>query len=262
MEDLDFIAVKIGDVNGSASTNGFTDDAEGRDFEGTLKLEIEEAELETGESRIIEVKAKDFNSMLGYQFTMLFDHLEVLDVTPGELPGMSIANFGTQALEDGILITSWNTEEATSLSDGAVLFSISVKAESYVKLSEALQLTSRYTAAEAYADKSGEATLLDVRVDFYENNTPTISTVFELHQNRPNPFKDETVIGFDLPNGGAATLTIYDLSGRILMQMKDSYSKGYNEVSIQRNDLPVTGVLYYELSTGQHTALRKMTIVE
>lgn len=262
MADLDFVAVKIGDVNGSASTSGFAGDAEGRDFNGTLEFEVEDITLSAGQTHTFDVKANDFNNMLGYQFTMAFDGLEVMDVTPGTLEGMTAGNFGTQRLAEGMLTTSWNNAEAKTLADGSVLFSVTVKATADVNLSDALRASSRYTAAEAYADKASAIELLDVNFVFKNNNGITIANQFELYQNRPNPFKDETVIGFDLPQAGFATLTVFDLSGRALTQVKNTFAKGYNEVSINRSDLPATGVLYYELATDTNTAVRKMTIIE
>ncbi|MFT5264563.1 MAG: hypothetical protein ACI8YQ_003309, partial [Polaribacter sp.] len=119
MEDLDFVAVKIGDVNGTAVTNGFSGDSDSRDFNGTLELEMKDVHVKAGQTHTIEVKANDFNNMLGYQFTMAFDGLEVTDVTPGELTSLTTANFGMQRLQEGMLTTSWNSTDAVSLADGA-----------------------------------------------------------------------------------------------------------------------------------------------
>jgi Proprotein convertase P-domain/HYR domain len=262
MDNLDFVAVKVGDVNCSATTTGFAGDAEGRDFNGVLNLEMDDAQLSAGQTHTIEVKAKDFNQLLGYQFTMAFEGLEVLEVIPGELPALTEGNFGMQRLAEGVMTTSWNTAEAQSLADGTVLFSLTVKAIQDIKLSEVLRASSRLTTAEAYTERAGVTELLDVNFLFRNNNGITVAAPFELYQNRPNPFKNETVIGFDLPEAGAATLTVYDLSGRVLAKVKDVYAKGYNEVSINRAELPGAGVLYYELSTENNTAVRKMTIIE
>jgi len=77
-----------------------------------------------------------------------------------------------------------------------------------------------------------------------------------LLQNKPNPFQNETIIGFELPNASAATLTIMDVSGRILKVVNNNYQKGYHEILIK--DLNYTGVLYYELQTPNGTVTRKM----
>jgi hypothetical protein len=262
MADLDFVAVKIGDVNGTATTNGFSGDSEGRDFNGTLELEMNDVQLKAGQTKTIEVKANDFNRLLGYQFTMAFEGLEVVDVAAGELTSLTTANFGMQRLQEGLLTTSWNNNEAVSLADGTVLFTVTVKATADVQLSDVLHGSFHYTAAEAYADKAGAVELMDVQFVFRDNNGVTVANGFELYQNRPNPFKDETVIGFDLPTAGDAQINVYDISGRVLLNLSGTYAKGYNEVSINRSDLPGAGVLYYELATEGNSAVRKMTIIE
>jgi len=197
MTNLDFVAVKVGDVNGSAETNGFVGDADSR-TNGTLEMEINDAKLTAGQTQTIDVTARDFDNLLGYQFTMAFEGLEIMDVIPGELTTLTAANFGMQRLQEGMLTTSWNSTDAVSLADGAVLFSLEVKATSDVNLSDALRASSRYTAAEAYLEKGAVVELLDVNFTFRNDNGTTVANQFELYQNRPNPFKDETVIGFEV----------------------------------------------------------------
>jgi hypothetical protein len=81
---------------------------------------------------------------------------------------------------------------------------------------------------------------------------------FELYQNEPNPFKDKTVIGFQLPAAAAATLTVYDERGRVLYTQKGDYGKGYNAMVLDRTLLKTSGVMYYTLETETASATRKM----
>jgi hypothetical protein len=83
-----------------------------------------------------------------------------------------------------------------------------------------------------------------------------------LLQNRPNPFKDETVISFSLPTNTEATLTIFDMNGRVLKVVNGTYAKGLNEVSINRSDLGGSGVKYYTLSTQNETATKIMVVID
>ena len=88
----------------------------------------------------------------------------------------------------------------------------------------------------------------------------TTATDFALQQNRPNPFKQSTVIGFSLPTAANVTLTFYDVSGKQLKQINGDFVKGYNEVSLNRNELQANGVVYYELVTATHTATKRMLL--
>ncbi len=86
---------------------------------------------------------------------------------------------------------------------------------------------------------------------------PVFRENFVLYQNRPNPFEGYTVIGFELPADMEARMTIYDVMGRAIKEIKGSYHKGYHEVQILESDLPV-GVFYYQLDTDHYTATKKM----
>ena len=85
---------------------------------------------------------------------------------------------------------------------------------------------------------------------------------FALNQNQPNPFRNETVISFNLPENAPATLTVYDVSGKVVKVVVGDYSQGYNEIQINRSELSVAGLLYYELNTANETAVRKMIIID
>ena len=84
----------------------------------------------------------------------------------------------------------------------------------------------------------------------------------DLFQNRPNPFRDETLISFNLPKDTLATLTIYDVNGRILKVIKGDFNTGYNEVPLSASDLGASGVMYYRLMTDQGTVTKTMLLIE
>jgi hypothetical protein len=111
--------------------------------------------------------------------------------------------------------------------------------------------------AEAY-NNAGEA--MNVALNF--NSGAIAEAAFELKQNMPNPFKGETMIGFNLAEASKATLTINDVTGRVLKVVRGEYAKGANQISINSKDLPASGVLYYTLTAGEYTATKKMIIIE
>ncbi len=85
---------------------------------------------------------------------------------------------------------------------------------------------------------------------------------YGLEQNRPNPFAEETSIGFVLPSSMEATITVYDVTGRIIRSIEGDFQKGYNQVQFRKTDLGVSGILYYRLNAGTYTAARKMILIE
>ena len=85
---------------------------------------------------------------------------------------------------------------------------------------------------------------------------------FALYQNVPNPFKEQTVIGFDVPSDGSTTLSIFDVTGKLVLKNIYEFEQGYQEVIIRKSDLDQTGVLYYQIENGDFTATRKMILID
>ena len=137
-----------------------------------------------------------------------------------------------------------------------VLFTLVVKANAKAKLSNLLQISKSITPAEAYRSNGPDMEMLDVNLNF--NQAETVAFEFELFQNKPNPFHEATTIGFRLPAAGLATLTVYDLSGKVLKTVSKDFAKGYNEIILNHGELGASGVLFYQLETNSQTATRRM----
>ena len=240
-EAANFVAIKVGDVNGNANV------AEVRSLAGTFNMNVAEQEMKAGNEYTIDINAEDLTTVAGYQFTLNVANAEIVDVVSGIA---SEEHFGVFAKE-GVITTSWNGEATEG-----TLFSVVVRATADTKVSEVLTVSSRYTAAEAYntADE-----VLGVALNV---NGATATAANELFQNNPNPFKGETVIGFNLIDASEATITVQDVTGRILKVVEGDFAAGYNQVRLTATDLPSTGVFYYTLQAGEYTATKKMIVVE
>tara|TARA_Y100000385_G_C12900766_1_gene554083 strand:- start:154 stop:903 length:750 start_codon:yes stop_codon:yes gene_type:complete len=249
------MAVKIGDVNGTASPNSLLG-SDTRTFAGELALSLESTEVAAGETFTVDFKANDFKNIAGYQFTLGFDNsaVEFVDVTTN-LAGLDVSNFGLTKLSEGVITTSWNSNEGVTVANGEALFTMTFRANAAVNTEALLSINSRYTESEAYSNSD----LYNVVLEF---NGTSVSNGFELFQNTPNPFKAETTIGFNMPAAGSVTLTIYDVSGRTLRLIEMDAVKGANSVNVNRAVINATGVLYYQLETATETATKKMILVD
>jgi flagellar hook assembly protein FlgD len=86
---------------------------------------------------------------------------------------------------------------------------------------------------------------------------------FELRQNAPNPFGSETAIRFSAPVSGAATLSVFDVSGRLVSRLVDGeVSAGRHVVrwnGRNREGRSVgDGVYFYRLQVGEREQVRRM----
>ena len=140
----------------------------------------------------------------------------------------------------------------------AVLFSLELTAKANVQLSEVLQLSSQYTAAEAYNDA---VETLELDLEFKGELGSDIPQTFALYQNQPNPFADNTMISFNLPEASEATLTVFDMAGRVLLNQRGDFAAGFNQISIDKSNINHTGLMYYTLQTDQNKATKKMIVL-
>ncbi|MFK7982173.1 MAG: hypothetical protein AB8G86_19490 [Saprospiraceae bacterium] len=258
----DFVAIKIGDVNGNAKANSLMQ-GEDRTTDNTFEINVANKLLKRGETYTLDFTTKQLATIQGYQFTLGYDALKVEKLQSG-LAG--IENFGLHKMDEGLLTTSWNQSAvdsrqlavssslqlATSNQQPATLFTIEFTAQKDGKLSEQLSLLNRPTVIEAYKE-NGE--LMDVQLTFV---TPIVDRdKFELFQNHPNPFPDKTEIGFYLPGDSEIQLILRDEAGRVLRTIKANRKAGYNTIQLNEEEL-ANGFIYYQLSTKFGTKAKKM----
>jgi hypothetical protein len=94
-------------------------------------------------------------------------------------------------------------------------------------------------------------------VDAAENEL--LPTQSFLYQNYPNPFNSETIIRYELPEGGNLTsLKIFDILGaEVKTLINREQPAGYFEIKVSMSELP-GGVYFYRLSNGRYSGVRKM----
>jgi len=249
--EMDFVAVKIGDVNGNARANSLLV-AEDRTTTNVFEITTEDQTLKAGTTYSLTFNTKQLAEIEGYQFTLGYKALTVAKLRTG-IAGLE--NFGLQKMDQGMITTSWNQQPATSnqqpTTSNQQLFTIDFTAQKDGQLSEQLSLIDRPTAIEAY-NQNGE--LMDVQLTF---STPSLTEQFEVFQNQPNPFYDKTLIGFYLPGDSEVQLVLRDEAGRVLKTIKEARKAGYNTIPLDKETL-TNGFIYYQLSSKFGTKVKKM----
>ncbi len=113
---------------------------------------------------------------------------------------------------------------------------------------------------EKAKEKFGEGTENGVVDIVLKKETQLQNPQFELEQNRPNPVSGETIIGFHLPTHQQAALHFYNAIGEHVYSITDGMQAGYNEVTVRRDQLKTTGIIYYFLVQGNLTQTKKMVV--
>lgn len=251
--NANFIALKMGDVNFSSNQYGNTE-VISRSIEA-LQLATDEKDFETGELIAVPVYGKNFTDISGFQMTFNFDP-EVLSFERIVEGAMQIGNehIGLTRLEQGNIAFSWNDLKPVVHNPDEVLFTLYFSASKAGSVSKSTSVGSDVTLAEAY-----NASLDIIGLNWTTRGEQEYQ--FELFQNNPNPFSNETEIKFSLPEAGFASLKIQDVTGRLVKVISGEFSRGINTVQLKKSELDISGVLYYQLDTEGFTSTRKMVVI-
>ena len=246
--NIDFVGIKTGDVNGSASANALAGDD--RTLNGQFDFAVENGSLVAGNVYTVAFRGAEMASVEGFQGTLNLNGAELVDIEYGVA---TAENFGLRYADQGMITASWNGD-ATSED---VLFSLVIRATQDTELSDAISINDRYTVAEAY----GNGNTMNVGIIFSDGEVA--GSDFAVYQNTPNPFRAETLIGFNLPEDAEATLTISDASGRVLTVLRGDYAAGYNTINVTKDMIQgASGVLSYTITAGEYTTTKKMIAVK
>jgi hypothetical protein len=94
-----------------------------------------------------------------------------------------------------------------------------------------------------------------------------LASTFSLGSNYPNPFNGTTSIGFELQKSGYVSLEVFDINGRLVTTLNDSfleagfYNFEWRSVSNSGEQLP-SGVYFYRLTLDGKSLTKKMCMVK
>ncbi len=250
VDDLNFVAVKYGDVSGDVVSNFAQADIDFRSND-YLTFEVQEQLLIKGQRYQVPVFAKSFDEVLGFQFTIESEKMSIESIIA---EGINVQEGSYGQPKESTTTMSWYNQEAVSVEDGNVLFVMNVVAKENGRLSEMIQMTNDVTSIEAYVNDSFEK--INAQFRTIDGQAMYANT---LYQNSPNPFITETQIAFDLNKSTYAEITIYDMAGRIVFNTTNYYEKGRNNLTVRKEQLiNSSGPLFYKLKTNEFEMTKKM----
>jgi subtilisin-like proprotein convertase family protein len=255
MSGIDFIAVKIGDVNGNAEVNLSGNNVESRTSE-TLSLVADNKVVAAGDRLEMPVRSDNFTEVYGYQLTASLKGLKLVEVRSGVL-NVGMDNVATPGTE--LMTMSWNASEHMTFDQDEVLFTLIFEVTSGGALSDKIKVNSDVTRAESYlgSDMQVGRVVIEFRSSMISEDAG-----YYLGQNEPNPFRDQTQIRYVVPDNGDAKFTIFDINGRLIMTRTEQAVKGENILMLEKSDLNSVGVYYYQMESGDFRQLKKMIVIE
>lgn len=244
-----FIAIKTGDVNGSANLSNKEGD------EDPIVFFTQKRRFKAGDIVEVAIKAFDLSNVAGFQFTLEANpaYLSLQSIETGSIqPRLGV----TQNL--GRVAASWYTTQAI---DGEqTIFTLKFLAVQTGTLLQALQMNSVVTKAEAY-DQTLSLKSVALQFTMAENRSEDLTSPsiegLQLFPVSPNPSRGPVVANFYLPEAGYITLRLTDLNGRLVSTQSGQFEKGNHQLS-----LPVecSGLLFLSLQSEMETAVQRVVV--
>lgn len=251
--DLDFVAIKMGDVSGNATPNLTT--SETRDFVDRINFRTTNTNIKEGELVSLIFESTESDKLLAWQYTLSFDH-EALEFFKVE----KIANvhIGTSKEDEGALTFSWNKSENVLLESKLLWYEIQFIAKEDLEVKDVLSIDSKFTPAIGYNLNNKE---LEIELIFTNQNLQALNDELILFGNTPNPFSEATSINFYSPRKETIEITVYDMTGKLLKTYETIASKGNQSFTIKKEDFVASGLIYYQLKTSEQRVSNKMILL-
>lgn len=215
----DFIAIKLGDLDLSASTGFGSGELELRSSH-QLVLHYPDWALEAGQAVDLPIYADDFTYINGLQMALHFDpqHLMLEGVLPGALPGISFNDGEAGQGWLGIVWADWeNGRQGLKLDGAAPLFYLRLRApHSLPSLAGQLGLNGRMQAFALEA--SGQPLRISLGAEQLSNSQPSLGAPMRLEA-FPNPFGDHLEVRAFFPAAASGQLELLDARGRTLRRV-------------------------------------------
>jgi hypothetical protein len=240
-----FVAIKTGDLDASAF-NSSRSEEKVVFFTGKQRFTV-------GDDVAVAIYSSDATPLKGFQFTLGAnpDLLQLISVEPGSIP----VKYHLQTEQNRV---SANWHSAAGMSGQQTVFILIFKALQNGALSEALEMNSALTTAEAYsADLQKMEATLEFRQAEARDLTVHTEGRAQLFPVSPNPAASPLAARFFLPEAGEATLSLYNLNGQRITTQSGNFGAGIHQLLMP---VEFSGVAFLHLQSTQGTGVQRVVL--
>ncbi|HLF64063.1 MAG TPA: T9SS type A sorting domain-containing protein [Saprospiraceae bacterium] len=259
MNALDFIGIKLGDLNHDAQVN-ISGEYNILSRGAGVTLGATDRNFSEGEAFEVLLAVDAFKDIEAMQLAVELNRnvLEVIDIKSlHKSPGLDIIN----RIEDyGVISVLWYGVEPLV---SPQIFSITLHALKNGRLSEELKLKE---ALSSIAYRTNVQQPYPVQLQFTKGeitDDPSgedVQKPMRVLQNYPNPFSTVTGILVDLIKATELEIEVFDLSGREILRKYQSGVQGLQEIRLSTSDIGVHGMVLCRITAGTATETLRMVI--
>lgn len=250
----DFYGIKMGDVNFDVDAGSFQN-LSGRSGMIT-KLYSNEETLIPGTEQRIPVYLSEGMDFEGMQFALNFksELLQSISIQSGQLQ----MNEDVYSIKSNTILFSIAEVINEPLDPSKPLFTLIVKSNKEAKVSECIQLNENVLNAESY---DGDLKVHPLTFQVRNSNEKPVEWSGILYQNKPNPFSESTIIGFEIPKNQEVEFIFYEVNGKVIHKFNKTFEKGYHEFELKKSDLNTFGVFFMQMNTEDFTDTKRLVLI-
>ena len=240
LSGIQFVAIKIGDLNNSVITNFDDPSLEDRDALPVLPLSLPNLVLEAGQAATLPVRFATDAPLTGWQLALAADPARL------QIEGVEgLPDDHWTILPDGSLRALWHNGAARNFQRGEIAFSLKVKSLQKTVLAESLVLQAQPLRAEAYG-ATGERQAVQLT---FSGDAPVSTPLFFPPQ--PNPTTGTATFQWVLPEPAQVRLELWDAAARQTYVTTFQGVGGANQWIVPAEGLPQDGTYFFRLTAAE-----------
>ncbi|MBK9107382.1 MAG: hypothetical protein IPM92_03120 [Saprospiraceae bacterium] len=248
LDELDFTGIKTGDIDQSAEIQ--FGNANNRGFEKYI-ISVEMESIDAHSSRV-NFYSSHSAALDGIQLGLQTNSgATILGFENGILE-IASENY---LLEEDKLKLSWATDSPQQMNAGEKLFSVLVH-HPKAMVNANLNLNYEFKSELYIHETAFPISLKWLNAEIVQ---PTSLMYAKL---QPNPFADQALLLFEMPEAGEVEFKVYNLAGKLIYSKQMDATKGNNKLNIRKTDISSTGLMYFVISSAYGNVSEKMLILE
>lgn len=243
---LDFISIKVGDVNGSALSL-----AENLTTRGANVVSLPDTNLVFKKNMTIPLRYSDTEDLSAFMLKIKYDHtiIKLVKIESSAIPGFGIQHYHEK---DGLITIAYDHPQGLFFTPRDVLMNmvfenVSATGVSKLEISDLLFLNKNLSEIPLQSQHGSLNNLASPVL------TPAQTATLIAY---PNPFQDACMIEVQLHKPDRVQVVLLDITGRLIKQISVPTINKDHKILV--DDLPHHGLLHCKIITGEETYTLKL----